>query len=74
MRSKLAEELARELIEDLAHRSLTERIALVRTARDRGVRLYMAGQRIDRETAINRIRRERQHGRRASRCMIESLP
>ena len=73
MRSKIAEELHNEQIEDLARRTPSERIALIRKARERGLRLYMAGQRVDRDTAINSIRRERQIGRKHSRCMIESL-
>ena len=73
MRSKVAEELQKEQMEDFARRTPGERVALVRAARERGLRLYMAGQHVDRETAINLIRRERQLGRKHSRCMIESL-
>ena len=73
MRSKVAEELRKEQMDDVALRTPSERIALIRNSRERGLRLYMAAQRVDRETAINSIRRERQIGRKHSRCMIESL-
>lgn len=73
MRSKIAEELRKEQMEDVARRTPSERIALIRNARERGLRLYMAAQRVDRDTAINSIRRERQIGRKHSRCMVESL-
>ena len=73
MRSRVAEELRKEDADDLARRTPSERIALARNARERGLRLYMAGQHVDRDTAINSIRRERQIGRKHSRCMIESL-
>ena len=73
MRSKVAEELRKEQMADLAGRTPSERIALIRKARELGLRLYMAGQQVDRDTAINSIRRERQIGRKHSRCMIESL-
>ena len=73
MRSKVAEALRKEQMDDLARRTPSERIALIRNARERGLRLYMAAQRVDRDAAINSIRRERQIGRKHSRCMVESL-
>ena len=73
MRSKVAEDLRKEQMEDIARRTPSERIALIRNARERGLRLYMAAQRVDRDTAINSIRRERQVGRKHSGCMVESL-
>ena len=73
MRSKVAEALRKEQMDDLARRTPSERIALIRNARERGLRLYMAAQRVDRDAAIHSIRRERQIGRKHSRCMVESL-
>jgi ribosomal protein L29 len=73
MRSKVAEEVRREQIEEIREMSVSERLALVRAAREHAIALYVAGQQVDRETAIRQIRRQRQDGRRYSRCMIESL-
>jgi hypothetical protein len=73
MRSKVAERCRRDDIADVVGRTPSERIAMVRRARERGIALYVAGQRVDREVAVRAIRRERQTGRRYSRCMIESL-
>lgn len=73
MRSKVAEALRQEQIEKQRLMRPDERVALVRAVRERGIRIYMAGRKMNREAAINAIRRERQNGRRYSRCMIESL-
>ncbi|HJT17966.1 MAG TPA: hypothetical protein VJ853_11280 [Thermoanaerobaculia bacterium] len=73
MRSKVAEEVRREQIEEIRQMPLSERLDLVRIAREHAIAMYMAGQRVDRETAIRQIRRQRQAGRRFSRCMLESL-
>jgi len=73
MRSKVAEELRREQVEEILEMTPAERIARIREIREFGIELYMAGQKVDRDTAIRTIRRERQSGRRYSRCMIESL-
>jgi len=73
MRSKVAEALRQEQIEGIKRMSLDERMSRVRSAGEIAIALYMAGQRVDRQTAIRMIRRQRQDGRRYSRCMIESL-
>lgn len=73
MRSKLAEQLRLEQIEMIRRMSPWERVELARSLRETGLDLYTAGQRVGRETAITRIRRSRQMGRRYSRCLDESL-
>ncbi|HEX7705731.1 MAG TPA: hypothetical protein VF701_04655 [Thermoanaerobaculia bacterium] len=49
-----------------------ERVALARSLRERGLQFYMAGMHVDRDTAIAKIRKSRQPGRRYSACMQES--
>ncbi len=73
MRSKVAEELRREQIEQIRLMTVTERLMRVREASELAIALYMAGQKLDRDAAVNAIRRDHQNGRRYSRCMIESL-
>ncbi len=72
MRSKVAETLREEQIEAVRGMTPSERIALARGLAERGLNLYMAGQTVDRATALKAIRRDRQYGRRYSRCMDES--
>ena len=72
MRSKVAEELRREQIEEVRRMTVSERVALARELGERDLQIYMALQNVDRETAIRSIRREHQQGRRYSRCMDES--
>jgi hypothetical protein len=72
MRSKVAEALREEQIEEVRRMTPSERVALARGLRERGLDLYMAGQSVDRATALKAIRRDRQGGRRYSRCMDES--
>jgi hypothetical protein len=73
MRSKVAEQLRREQMEEVAALSIDARIERLAPILDLGLEAFMAAEGIDRQTAIRRIRRERQSGRRYSRCMIESL-
>jgi len=73
MRSKVAEEVREEQIEEVRRMTPSERIALARELRERGLNVYMTAQKVDRDTALKTIRRERQAGRRYSRCMDESL-
>ena len=73
MRSKLAEQLRQEQIEAIRRMTPAERVALALELGERDLAFYMAFQKIDRETAVRAIRREHQAGRRASRCMSESL-
>lgn len=73
MRSRVAEELRQEQIEQLRRMTPAERVALALQLRDQGLRIYMAGQNVDRASAHRAIRRLDQLGRRYSRCMDESL-
>jgi len=69
MRSKVAEELRLEQIEEMRRMSPSERVALAFDLGERDLEFYMATQRVDRETALKAIQREHQRGRRHSRCM-----
>ena len=73
MRSKVAEELRHEQIEDMRRLSIAVRVALALALGQRDLEVFMAFQKVDRETAIQAIQREHQLGRRFSRCMNESL-
>jgi hypothetical protein len=73
MRSKVAEELRQEQMEDVLRLSAGERVALALALGERDLEFYIAFQKVDRRTAIRAIRREHQLGRRYSRCMNESL-
>ncbi|MDQ6800015.1 MAG: hypothetical protein M3041_04175 [Acidobacteriota bacterium] len=73
MRSKIAEKLRREQMEHVLALSISERVALAFSLGERDLQVYIAFQKVDRETAIDAIRREHQLGRRDSRCMNESL-
>ncbi|HKB79374.1 MAG TPA: hypothetical protein VKH35_06625 [Thermoanaerobaculia bacterium] len=73
MRSNLAARLREEKIEELRRMTPAERVQLVLRLRTTGLDVYAAGQHIDRDTALARIRRSRQSGRRYSRCMDELL-
>jgi len=57
MRSKVAEELRLEQIEEMRRMTPSERIALARTLRECGLNVYMAAQKVDRDTALKAIRR-----------------
>jgi hypothetical protein len=73
MRSKIAEELRKEQVDDVLRLSASERVALAFSLGKRDLEFYIAFQKVDRLTAIRAIRREHQLGRRYSRCMNESL-
>ncbi|HUP50587.1 MAG TPA: hypothetical protein VNA04_17570 [Thermoanaerobaculia bacterium] len=73
MRSKVADELRAEQREQILRMTPSERVALALQLGDRDLRVYMSVQKVDRETAVQAIRRSRQIGRRRSRCMDESL-
>jgi hypothetical protein len=72
MRSKVAEELRKEQMEDVLGLTPGERVTLAFQLGERDLEFYMAFQNVDRQTAIRAIRREHQLGRRYSRCMNES--
>ncbi|PYQ58771.1 MAG: hypothetical protein DMF58_14105 [Acidobacteria bacterium] len=73
MRSKVAEELRSEQMELLRRMTPSERVVLAFELGERDLQFYMAMQNVDRQTAIEAIRREHQNGRRHSLCMTESL-
>lgn len=73
MRSKVAEQLRREQVEQIQRMTPEQRIALAIELAERDLQVYMAFQEMDRDSALKAIRRSRQLGRRYSRCMEESL-
>jgi hypothetical protein len=68
-RSKVAEELRKEQMRDVLAMTPDERVALIVALRDRGLNAIMAARNIDRDTAIDEIKRSRRLGRRYSRSM-----
>lgn len=74
MRSKVAEELRQEQIDQVRGMTPGERVAMALQLGERDLRIYIAVQKVDRDVAMKAIRRSRQTGRRYSRCMHESLP
>lgn len=73
MRSKVAEQLRREQVEQIQQMTPGQRVALALKLGERDLRVYMAFQKMDRGAALKAIRRSQQIGRRYSRCMDESL-
>jgi hypothetical protein len=73
MRSRIAEQLREEQIEEMRRMTPSERVALVREISERDLQFYMAFQNVDRKTALRAIKRSHQIGRRYSRCIDESL-
>ena len=71
MRSRVAEELRREQREEVERLTPQERLELSTRLREEGLALFMAANGLPREEAVARIRKERQAGRRPSRCMSE---
>jgi len=68
-RSKVAEELRQEQMREVLAMTPDERVALIVALRDRGLEAVMAARGIDRDTAIEEIKRSRRVGRRYSRSM-----
>jgi len=68
-RSKVAEELREEQMREVLAMTPDERVALMLDLRDRGLSAIMAARNIDRDTAIEEIKRSRRLGRRYSRSM-----
>ena len=68
-RSKVAEELRQEQMREVLAMTPDERVALILALRDRGIEALMAARGIDRDTAIDEIKRSRRLGRRYSRSM-----
>ena len=71
MRSRVADEVRREQAEEVMRMTPAERLALAQRLRERGIADFMQARRVTRAEAIAEIRRQRQIGRRASRCMSE---
>ena len=71
MRSRVAEEVREAQREEMMRMTPEERMALAARLRERGLADYMATHGVSREEAIAQIRRQRQVGRRPSRCMSE---
>ena len=71
MRSRVAEEVRREQREEVRRMTPQERLALGMRLREIGLVRFMAAHHLTREEAIAQIRKQRQAGRRVSRCMSE---
>lgn len=71
MRSRVAEDVRREQREEVMRMTPQERLALGARLRERGLAQYMAAHGLSRDQAIAAIRKQRQAGRRPSRCMSE---
>jgi hypothetical protein len=67
MRS-VADDVREEQLREWAAMSPAERMELAFRLGEEGIQFMMAGQRIDRDEAIRRMRRTRRAGRRPSRC------
>lgn len=72
MRS-VADELRREQLEKVQTLSADERLLLAFDLGETALEMYMGAQGLDREEAIRRLKRQRQAGRRPSKCMIDLL-
>ena len=73
MHSRIADELRAEQREEVLRMTPSERVALALRLGERDLRIYMSVQKVDRDTALQAIRRSRQIGRRRSPCLDESL-
>ncbi len=72
MRS-VADDLREELQEQTLQLSFEERMALCLRLGERGLEMYCHANGLDRETAIRELQRQRQAGRRPSKCMTELI-
>ena len=68
-RSKVAEDLRKDQMREVLAMTPDERVKLILALRDRGLNAMMAARNIDRDTAIEEIKRSRRLGRRYSRSM-----
>lgn len=68
-RSKVAEELRREQMREVLAMTPDERVDLILALRDRGLEAVIVARGVDRDTAIDEIKRSRRLGRRYSRSM-----
>lgn len=65
----MAEALRQEQMREVLAMTPDERVALIVALRDRGIEAMMAARGIDRDAAIEEIKRSRRLGRRYSRSM-----
>ena len=71
MRSRVAEEVRREQREEVLRMTAAERLALARRLGEEDLATFMAASGLSRDEALEHIRKQRQAGRRKSRCMSE---
>lgn len=69
MRSRVVSELRREQFARFAAMTPAQRLIAAAELRERGLRMFMTANRVDRETAIRAIRATRRIGRRPSGCL-----
>ena len=69
MRSRIADAVRTEQIDELRELTAAERVALAFELGERDLRFYVAFNDVDRETAIRNLERAGAFGRRYSRCM-----
>ena len=74
MRSRVAEQVRREQLEEIRRLTPSERMELALRLGERDLQVYVDVQKTDRAAALTAIRRSRQAGRRYSRCMAELQP
>lgn len=65
----MAEELRREQMREVLAMTPDERVDLILALRDRGLEAVIVARGVDRDTAIDEIKRSRRLGRRYSRSM-----
>lgn len=71
MKSKVAEEVRRAQLRDVMSMTPSERVALALELGDEAVETFAAARGISQEEARRILQRERQRGRRFSRCIEE---
>jgi hypothetical protein len=70
--SSVAEEARRQAREEVLRLSPADRLALALQLGDADLELFQQAQGLDRETALRRLRAQRQAGRRPSACLAEN--
>jgi len=71
MRSKVAEELRRETMQEMLALSPAERMALALRLGSEAVDTFAQARGVSRDEALRIIQRQKQRGRRSSRCLEE---
>jgi hypothetical protein len=72
MRS-VADDLRKELQEEILLLPFEERMALALRLGERGLEMFRLASGLDREAALREVQRQRQVGRTPSRCMAELI-